>query len=63
MQAIINFDDLRMLRIAARRWAIDNPHNPNAERVHLAVGRCHAAAEWILTDPEKRRPTDRKADD
>jgi len=60
MQAIIDMEDLRFLRIAARRWAIEHPDNQNAKRVLDAAEKTHPVQEWILTDDEKRRPKDKE---
>jgi hypothetical protein len=60
MQAVIDIDDLRLLRIAARRWAVEHPENPNCNNVFKAVIATHPKVEWILLTEEKRRPGDKE---
>lgn len=52
MTVLIAFDDLYLLRIAARRWAKEHLDNPNSARVLGAVDRVHPSVEWQLTEQE-----------
>lgn len=52
MEAAICFNDLRFLRVAARRWAKEHPENPNSNRVMQAVDNCHPTEDWQLTVSE-----------
>lgn len=53
MTVNIDYQDLAVLRIAARRWARQNPTNPNAQRVIDVVDRNYPKANWQTDGDDK----------
>lgn len=53
MTVNIAYEDLAMMRIASRRWARQNPLNPNAKRVMEVVNRNYPKSGWQMEGDDR----------